>query len=165
MISAITRVSKLLSLATQTVAGLGLVAMTAIIGWQVFARYVLNAAPAWSEQAALVILVSFVLLAAAVGVREGFHIRLTALVEAMPRPWSDIAIVVAHIVVAAFGVALAVFGAELVQGTWTHTIPTLPIPRGAAYLPIPAAGALIVFFSLEHVLALVRGTKVEPLWN
>ena len=53
-----------------------LMVMTAIIGWQVFARYVLNASPAWAEQAALLLMIWYVLFAAAAGVREGFHIRI-----------------------------------------------------------------------------------------
>lgn len=158
-------VSRALSRASLAFAGLGLVAMTAIIGWQVFARYVLNAAPAWSEQAALLLMVYFVLFAAAAGVREGFHIRLTMAVDAAPRPLALGADIVAHLVVAAFGLALAVWGGELVARTWSHTIPTLGLPRGAAYLPLPIAGALIIFFSLEHILAVTRGRKVEPLWS
>jgi TRAP-type transport system small permease protein len=27
------------------------------------------------------------------------------------------------------------------------------------------AGALIVLFSIEHIVALIRGTLVEPAWN
>jgi TRAP-type C4-dicarboxylate transport system permease small subunit len=48
-------VSRMISRATLMLAGVGLLAMTGIIGWQVFARYVLNASPAWAEQAALVL--------------------------------------------------------------------------------------------------------------
>jgi TRAP-type C4-dicarboxylate transport system permease small subunit len=162
---AIEALSRFLSRASLAFAGLGLVAMTAIIGWQVFARYVLNAAPAWSEQAALVLMVYFVLFAAAAGVREGFHIRLTMAVDAMPRWLAASLDVVAHIVVGAFGLALLIWGGELVRNTWTHVIPTLGLARGAGYLPLPIAGVLILFFSLEHVLATLRGRKVAPLWS
>jgi TRAP-type C4-dicarboxylate transport system permease small subunit len=54
----------------------GLVLMTLIIGWQVFARYVLNASPAWSESAALLLMLYYIMLAAAVGVYENFHLGL-----------------------------------------------------------------------------------------
>ncbi|MCU0883021.1 MAG: TRAP transporter small permease [Hyphomonadaceae bacterium] len=122
---------------------LGLVAMTAIIGWQVFGRFILGESPAWSEQAALVLMVWYVTIAAAVGVREGFHIRLTALVDALPAPATKVIGIAAHAVVLGFGAMLALYGAELVARTWGHAIPSLPVPRGFAYLPLPIAGAMI----------------------
>ena len=51
--------------------------MTGIIGWQVFGRFVLNSSPSWSEQAALMLMIWYVFLAAAAGICEGFHIRIT----------------------------------------------------------------------------------------
>ena len=51
------------------VAAVGLVLMTLIIGWQVFGRYVLNSSPSWSEQASLALMIWYVSLAAAAGVR------------------------------------------------------------------------------------------------
>ena len=35
----------------------------------------------------------------------------------------------------------------------------------ADYVPVIIAGALIVLFSVEHIVALVRGVDVEPSWN
>ena len=34
-----------------------------------------------------------------------------------------------------------------------------------AGLPVVIAGVLIVLFSIEHVIALLRGEEVEPAWN
>jgi TRAP-type C4-dicarboxylate transport system permease small subunit len=47
----------------------GLLLMTAIVGWQVFGRYVLNSSPSWSEQAALTLMIWYVSFGAAAGVR------------------------------------------------------------------------------------------------
>lgn len=52
---------------------IGLLAMTAIIGWQVFGRFVLNSSPSWTEQASLILMIWYVMFAAAAGVYEGFH--------------------------------------------------------------------------------------------
>jgi TRAP-type C4-dicarboxylate transport system permease small subunit len=41
----------------------------------------------------------------------------------------------------------------------------LGVPDSVDYIPLIVAGALIVLFSIEHIVALVRGTKVEPAWN
>lgn len=131
---------------------IGLIAMTLIIGWQVFARYVLNASPSWSEQASLVLMIWYVSFAAAAGVKEGFHIRIGALSKALPEPWAKALDTLAQAIVALVGVAMAVWGGELILRTWDHVIPTLGIPRGAAYLPLPVSGALIALFALENIV-------------
>lgn len=150
-------------------AAVGLVAMTAIVGWQVFGRYVLNSSPSWSEQAALTLMIWFVTLAAAAGVREGFHIRIVALENAVSPPKKRILRVMSDIVVALCGVAMLTWGGDLVLRTWGHTIPSLGLPRGLAYAGLPISGALIVLFAAERILEELSGDNVEdeedPRWN
>lgn len=151
------------------VAAIGLVAMTAIVGWQVFGRYVLNSSPSWSEQAALTLMIWYVSLAAAAGVREGFHIRIVALENALqPKP-KRVMRICSDLVVAACGLAMAVWGGELVIRTWERTIPSLGLPRGLAYAGLPIAGALIVVFALERLFEEADGEEVEdeedPRWS
>ena len=130
----------------------GLVLMTAIIGWQVFGRFVLNSSPSWAEQAALTLMIWYVFFAAAAGVRLGFHIRILALESLLARRARHRMRLVAHLVVGACGIALAIWGTELVLRTWSHVIPTLGLPRGVAYLPLPLSGVLIAFFTVELIL-------------
>lgn len=151
------------------VAAIGLVAMTVIVGWQVFGRYVLNSSPSWSEQAALTLMIWYVSLAAAAGVREGFHIRIVALENALqPKPKRAMRIV-SDLVVAACGLAMAIWGGELVIRTWEHTIPSLGLPRGLAYAGLPIAGVLIVVFAIERLFEEAEGEEVEdeedPRWS
>lgn len=165
MLEALATVTRALSRLFLVVAGAGLLVMTGIIGWQVFGRYVLNASPAWAEQLALVLMIWFITLAAAAGVREGFHIRITVLEDNLAEGGAKALRLASHAIVGLIGAAMAVWGAELVQATWHHNIPTLSIPRGAAYLPLPLSGALIVLFTVENLIAEILGRKVEPLWN
>jgi TRAP-type C4-dicarboxylate transport system permease small subunit len=46
-----------------------------------------------------------------------------------------------------------VLGGELVARTWGHTIPSLGISRGFAYLGLPISGGLILVFALEKIFA------------
>lgn len=116
----------------------------------------LNASPSWSEQASLVLMIWYVSFAAAAGVKEGFHIRISALVNALPAGPQKLINIGAQLVVALVGVAMAVWGGELITRTWEHVIPTLGIPRGAAYLPLPVSGALITLFALENILEILN---------
>ena len=157
--------SRFLSHMALWLSALGIVTMTLIMVWQVIGRYVLDNAPAWTEQAALFLMLWFVQFAAAAGVREGFHIRI-ALFDHSLQGWRRLAnSVFCHLVVAGFGAAMVMGGAALIKATWSHDIPTLGLPRGLAYAPLAVSGALIVFFALEHIMAELRGERVEPLWN
>ena len=151
------------------VAAVGLVLMTLIIGGQVFGRYVLNSSPSWSEQASLALMIWYVSLAAAAGVREGFHIRIVALENAVgpkTRLWMRI---ISNIIVGGCGLAMLVWGGQLVAKTWSHVIPSLGLPRGLAYLGLPIAGALMAVFSLERIFEELSGEKItdeeDPRWS
>ena len=151
------------------IAAFGLVLMTVIVGWQVFGGYVLNSSPAWSEQAALTLMIWYVLLAAAAGVREGFHIRIVALEEAVGPKAKRGMRMVQDLIVASCGIAMTIWGGELVIRTWEHIIPSLGLPRGLAYLALPISGVLIALFSLERMLEEAEGENVEdeedPRWS
>lgn len=128
----------------------GLIVMTAIIGWQVFGRFVLNASPSWSEQAALILMIWYVFFAAAAGVYEGFHIRISLFESRLPDTKARLVRGVIHLLVAGGGIILLVYGAQLVWLVRAHTIPVLGISRGLAYIPIPLCGFLIAVFALNH---------------
>ncbi len=135
------------------VAAAGLIAMVIIIGWQVIGRYVLGSSPSWSEQAAQVLMIWFAFLAAAAGVREGFHIRIVAVEEAVSPRVRAVMRAIAGIVVSGCGLAMLILGGELVLRTWDHTIPSLGLSRGLAYLGLPISGGLIFIFALEQMFA------------
>lgn len=156
MLEKIENISAAVSRALMWFASAGLVAMTVIISWQVFARYVLNQSPPWSEQASLLILNWMVMSAAAAGVREGFHIRVSVGADNAPEKLRLPIRLLAHAVVAMIGAAFFFSGGELALRTWSHVIPTLGLPRGVAYIPFPMAGVLIAFFSLEHIAGELR---------
>lgn len=147
----------------------GLVLMTAIVGWQVFGRYVLNSTPSWSEEAALTLMIWFVSLAAAAGVRQGFHIRIVALEDAVAPGVRKVMRIASNAVVGGCGIAMLIWGGELVMLTWSHVIPSLGISRGLAYLGLPISGALMALFALERILEVLAKPIVkdneEPSWN
>ena len=130
----------------------GLVLMTLIIGWQVFARYVLNASPAWSETVALLLMLYYIMLAAAVGVYEEFHLGLKIVLDTVPANIRRALDIFNNALIAVFGVAMLIYGTRLAQFTADHIIPTIGISRAFAYLPFAAAGLLISVFALERLL-------------
>lgn len=130
---------------------LGLVAMTAIIGWQVFGRFVLNVSPSWTEQASLILMIWYVMFAAAAGVYEGFHIRIALIEDRLGERAAPIRRVVAAFVLL-MGVVLLVYGAELAWLVRENTVPSLGISRAVAYVPLPISGLLMVLFAVPQVI-------------
>lgn len=136
-------------------AATGIVAMVVIVGWQVWGRYVLNDTPHWSERLAIFIMNWFILIGAAVGVHERFHIGIVFFKEAMPRRVRFALEVLIHLATSAFALAMIVYGLQLAETTWTHTIPTLGLPTGLQYVPFALSGVLIILFSANHLVALL----------
>jgi TRAP-type C4-dicarboxylate transport system permease small subunit len=129
---------------------IGLVAMTAIIGWQVFGRFVLASSPSWTEQFSLVLMIWYVMFAAAAGVREGFHIRIALLEERLGPRGKGLRRIIAAIV-ALMGLVFVVYGAMLCWGVRGNVIPSLGISRAFAYIPLPVSGGLMTGFAIERL--------------
>ena len=143
----------------------GLCLIVAAVAIQVFGRYVLNDTPTWAEAGALVLVIWVTMLGAAVGVRDAGHIgmeSLLALVSDRVRHRLELLI---HALVATFGALMAWNGALLAASVWSYNIPTLGIPEGLNHVPVALAGLLIVLFSIEHIVALLRGVEVNPAWH
>lgn len=130
----------------------GLVAMTAIIGWQVFGRFVLSSSPSWTEQASLILMIWYVMFAAAAGVNEGFHIRIVLLEEKLGERAKWIRRIVAAIVML-LGIVLLVYGTQLCWLVRGNVVPSLGISRSVAYFPLPVSGLLMAIFAFEHMLS------------
>jgi TRAP-type C4-dicarboxylate transport system permease small subunit len=143
----------------------GLFAIVAVVAFQVFGRYVMNDSPTWTENLALVLILYVTLVGAAVGVRDAGHIgmeSLLVLVPEGPRRWFEMAI---HVLVAIFGAAMAYNGWVLGASVAPYKLPNLGVSEAIRYVPLVVSGALIILFSVEHLLALARGTEVEPAWH
>ena len=160
-----TRLCLTLSKICLVLAVIGLIGVILCVQWQVIGRYVFNDTPTWAEALALVLVLFVTAFGVAVGVRDAGHIGLESMVSLLPEKWQHRVEILIHVLVASFG-ALMVYGGWIwMVAKWNEKKPMLPITDGIDYLPVVIAGALIVLFSIEHIIALARGTVVEPAWN
>ena len=143
----------------------GLLVIVAIVFYQVFGRYVLNASPTWAESLALVLVLYVTLRAAAVGVRDAGHIGMESLLVLAPDVWRERIEFLIHALVLIFWVAMAYNGWILGQSVASYLIPNLPLSEAVRYAPLVISGTLIVLFSIEHMIALAKGREVVPTWH
>lgn len=142
------------------IAGIGIIAMTVIVGWQVFGRYVLNDSPSWSEPLSLYLMLWFIMLGAAVGVRESVHLGLDIVRYVMPPSIQKAMDLLSLGLIVLFGIGMAYYSSQLAIGTWSATIPVLGWPGGVDFIPMMVGGAMIAIFALERFVDVAIGEEV-----
>ena len=150
-----------LSNAALYLAGAGLVAMTLIVGWQVFLRYVLNWSNAWTELSSIIIMSWFIFLGAAVGVRENYHLGFDVLLYVLPPGSKKVLRTLSDLVVVAFSFGMIWYGIVLMRLQWQEVMPGLGISGSFRYMPLTGGGLLILLFSLERIVLRWSGVDVD----
>lgn len=154
-----------LSKISLVLAVVGLLSVVLCVQWQVFGRYVLNDTPTWAEALAMLIVLFVTAFGLGVGVRDAGHIGMESLIVLLPEKWRVRLELVIHSLVAVFGFLMVQSGWMWASAKWQEKKPMLPVPDGIDYVPVIIAGVLIFIFSIEHIVALLRGEVVEPSWN
>jgi len=143
----------------------GLVLLLMAVLWQVFGRYVLNNTPTWAESLALLLVLYVTMLGCAVGVRDAGHIGMELLGPLLPEKLVVPFEIAIHVITLCFGALMAWQCSLMLESVSGYMIPTLGVSESFRYVPLIAAGALIVLFSIEHIVALVQGVEVEKAWH
>ncbi len=133
-------------------AGVALVAMALIQAWQVFARYVLNDSPGWTEPLALLLMSFAVMFGAAVAVRRETHFAFQSFRDAAPGPLKWLLKSISRVIAAASGAGLMIFGGTLMIDEWPVALAGAPLPSGLKFAGLCIGGALILLFALERLL-------------
>jgi TRAP-type C4-dicarboxylate transport system permease small subunit len=144
------RILDLIARITLIAAAASIIGMACVEGWQVFARYVLNRSPSWTEPVALLLMTNTMMFGAALGVRHRRHFGFFMLVESVSPPMRRTLRVFANLVAATLGMLLAGWGGEMAIDTWGYATPGAPLPQGVAQLPICLGGVLIALFAIEQ---------------
>ena len=156
-LKSMTAVLDLIALLCRIITGIALVVLTVIFGWLVFGRYVLNATPTWVEQAALLLVMLIAFLGAAVGVHENTHLSVSILRTSVPRRVRNVFVFITDATMAVFGALMLWYGLQLTIFKWGSLIPLIQLPEGLRSLPLTVGGALILLFSLGHLIRLFLG--------
>jgi TRAP-type C4-dicarboxylate transport system permease small subunit len=134
------------------ISGICLIVITLIIPWGVFTRYVLNSASSWPEPMAVLLMVWFSFMSAAVCYRENLHIGVGLLPSALTGRNRLILGLVVEGTMIGISLFMLHYGTKLVATTWYQVIADFPIvSTGVAYLPVPIGGAVVGLFVIERI--------------
>ncbi|GGC50687.1 ABC transporter permease [Siccirubricoccus deserti] len=137
---------------TRASVGLAAALMLLCISYQVLMRYVFGDTPSWSEELAVLFFSWSVLGGLALGVHEGWHVRLTLLPELLPaglRAWTER---VTELVTAALGLFLAWSGWRFLDMTSGSVSAAIGYPIEILNILAPICGGLMALFGLERAL-------------
>ena len=141
-----------LYLACIVVSALALVAITLVIPYGVFMRYVMNSASSWPEPFSVLAMVLFSFVGGAAAYRANVHIAVQMLTDAVPAPARRALLLVADLAMVATALFMIVYGTQLVRATWNQTIAEFPtLSVGITYLPIPLGGLFTLLFLVERL--------------
>ncbi|MEN4872807.1 TRAP transporter small permease [Kosakonia cowanii] len=135
------------------VAGLALLVMVAIIPVGIFARYVLNSALSWPEPVAIICMVTFTFIGAAVSYRAGSHIAVSMMTDRLSEPLRKVCFLLADLMLMAISLFILWYSATLCAELWEQPVAEFPLfTAGESYLPLPIGSAITLLFIVEKML-------------
>lgn len=136
--------------------------MAVVIPYEVLGRKVLGTMPSWSGEVSCFALVWASMLGAAVGLRRGYHVGMTFVLERLPAAVSRTLKLLGLACTMAVLVVLMVYGAAQVQTNARQLSPALQIPMAIPYAAIPLGATAMLLFSLEQVVREFRANTGTP---
>lgn len=133
------------------IAGLSLIGVVFVQGWQVIARYVLDDSPGWTEPVAVLLLNTAMSFGAAAAVHGDKHFSFPLLLAKLPPALRRVCAVLGNLAIAGFGLALAFWGAQLLIDGLDVRMAGAALPQSAAFGPLSIGGALMVLFALARL--------------
>jgi tripartite ATP-independent transporter DctM subunit len=144
----------------EILAGLLIGAITVLVTFQVFARYVLNDTPPWSEELCRYLFVWVSFLGACVAMRRAAHLGVDSLVVRLPAGVREVLRHAVTALVAVFVGLLVWQGAALVPAMAGQRSPSMGISLQWVFVAIPVAAGVMLAL---QVRALVRAWAAPGL--
>ena len=119
--------------------------------------------PSWTEEVVLTLMSYMAVLSAALSIRRGAHIRMTAFDRYLPAKLIKVLDILADIAVLVLGLIMLVEGwkyCTTLGGRGTYI--SMPwLSRFWMYLPVPVAGIAMIVFELEAVYNHIKSFYVK----
>jgi len=124
--------------------GLALAGAFLLLVFQVLVRYVLPFPVPWIEEAAIYLCGYIAMVGAAVCLRQGFHLQVDLLQEALKPTARHALIIFQNLVVIFFGLFLVKYGWAFAMLGWGQTSPSSYFLVSYARMAMPIGGVLLI---------------------
>lgn len=141
-----------------------LVADILITSMSVLGRYVSFVPdPAWSEEIVLTLMSYMAVLSAALAIRRGAHIRMTALDVYLPKTLIKILDLLADASIMALAFVMLIVGWQYATtlGAKASYVSLPKLSKFWMYFPIPIAGLAMIIFELEALYNHIKGFFIK----
>lgn len=143
------RISRIISYVFENLAVVFLVCVLTTVVLQVFFRYVARIVVPWTEEAARYFCIWMVFMGVVAAVAQEAHIRITFLVERVPKLTMHLFSLLSYGIVLIFNIIILLGSIELVKLNWGQEAVTFPISVGVLYLAITvSSGAILILLIL-----------------
>lgn len=137
-----------------------LLVMVAAMSWQVFGRYVLDRSPSWAEELARYMMVWLTFLGAASVLRDGGHLTVTALVDALPSAGKRVVLAIRDALMVGLCALLAWKSWQFAIINLNQDTPALEIPMAIPNMSMVLGFGLLV---LQIILCRLAGEPFKAL--
>ena len=119
--------------------------------------------PSWSEEVVLTLMSYMAVLSAALAIRRGAHIRMTAFDRYLPKKALQALDIIADIFVFAFAIVMLVVGYKyaITIGAKGNYVSMPKVSRIWMYLLVPVAGIAMIIFELEAIYAHIKAVVLK----
>jgi TRAP-type C4-dicarboxylate transport system permease small subunit len=132
-----------------------------VINITVFGRYIFNKTPGWGEPVALLCMVWFCLLSAALVVKDDRHLSVTVIDYILPAGAIKYFNVINDIIISLFALFMIVEGAKLTQLSTLNIIPGLNIKSSWLSASVPVSGAAFLAVLIEKELVSWKKKRLQ----
>jgi TRAP-type transport system small permease protein len=134
--------------------------MAVVIPYEVIGRYVFQKMSIWSGEVSTYSLAWATMMGSAVGLKKGYQVSMTAVVESIPPAWAKALKWGAYLFTLFFFAALFYYGLYQTIYNAKQTSPAIGLVMSIPYASMPAGFLIMFFLTLEEFLIFVgRGEK------
>ena len=129
------------------------------VSWQVFSRFVIGQSSSFTEELARFALIWLTVLGAAYLNGKQAHLSISVFLQKLPLEKQRRRKVLIEFLMLIFALVIMVIGGINLVYITLHlgqTSSALQVPLGLIYSIVPISGCFIIFFSLYHILSLLK---------
>jgi TRAP-type C4-dicarboxylate transport system permease small subunit len=142
-----------------TIFFMGVIAV--VIPYEVFGRYVVKSMSIWSGEVSTFSLAWATMLGGAVGLRKGYQVAMTAVIEAVPAAVSRLITGVGILFMLCFLATMTYYGGVQTLINFDQTSPAMGIRMGYPYACIPIGFFIMLMLTVEQVLVFFGAAQKE----